>query len=243
MENVTALLASVIYVFGALIIVVVFDNFSTRSRELSRKMLHILTGNWILISLMFTNILALSLLPALLLILNLLSLRFNLVKAMERDDDSWGTVFYPLSILVLALASFILEMPVISITGILILAYGDGLAALIGGRWGKWRPFKMAPKKSFIGTLTVAIVALVITAGAILVFQAGIAPLATFTISLNTALLAALLELAGKKGSDNLTLPLGTGLFVGLSLSFFDWGSQAVFLGILVITWALAFRK
>lgn len=243
MENVTALLASVIYVFGSLIVVVIFDNFSSRSKELSRKMLHILTGNWILISLMFTDILALALLPTMLLGLNLLSLRFSLVKAMERDDDSWGTVFYPLSILVLALAAFILEKPAISVTGILILAYGDGLAALVGGKWGRWRPFKIAPKKSFIGTLTVAIAGLVITAGAILIFQGKTAPTAAFIIALNTALLAALLELADKKGSDNLTLPLGTGLFVGGSLCFFDWVAQAVFFGVLVIIWALVFRK
>ena len=209
MENLTALMISVIYVFAALIVVVFFDNFANKSPELSRKMLHILTGNWILISLRFTDIWWLLLLPFGLLLLNALSLKFNLVKAMERDDDSWGTVFYPLSIMVLCAIDFIMEMPIVGVVGIMVLAYGDGLAALVGKRWGKRHPFKLAPQKSLAGTMTVVVAGFVICWVALKYFNYDFdAPLAII-IALNTGFLAALLELVGKKGSDNLTLPLG----------------------------------
>ncbi len=243
MENITALLASVIYVFASLVIVVVFDHFSTRSKEVSRKMLHILTGNWILISLLFTNLFALLLLPAGLLVLNLLSLRFNLVKAMERDDDSWGTVFYPLSIMILSAIGFVIEMPVIPVTGIMILGYGDGLAAITGGKWGHWRPFKIAPKKSFVGSLTVVLIGFAITFGALLLFEPDTSMIMTIGIAINTALLASLLELVGKKGSDNLTLPIGTGMFVAASLIFPYWQLLVASLLILAGLWVMAFRK
>lgn len=247
MENFNALLISVIYVFAILIAVTVFDQFSKKPGELSRKLIHILVGNWVFISLMFTNICALLLIPGVFIILNFLSLKFNLVKAMERNDDSLGTIYYALSMFFLAAVGFALKCPVVPVTGMLIMAYGDGLAAITGLKWGKWHPFAFAPAKTFVGSATVALVGFLVTLAALLFYDNRPLDLAALAPALIAALINGLwgcfIELKATKGFDNLSLPIGTGLFAGLSLYFYSWWFWLGSAGALIIFIGLSFKK
>lgn len=125
------------------------------------------------------------------------------------------------------------------IIGILIMAYGDGLAALVGAKFGKKKPYSFAPSKTLAGSLTVFAVATVVTAITILVvgeaehiLRVGIGMIVL--LALCNGFLSAFIEAAGIKGSDNLTLPIGSAFFSTLSfyygdISFFVYFAFSIF--------------
>lgn len=229
MENIRIILWSMGYIFLILGIATAIARMSRGASETSRKFVHIFVGNWVFFIVYFTNIWAILFIPASFIVINSLSLRHNLIPAMERDDDSLGTVYYAISMFVLSGAGFILEWMTLPFIGLLTMAYGDGLAAIVGGRWGKSHPFSFAPKKTLAGSLTVAIAAFIVTLGSILLLQGSETlrsvslPMAIFIAILNSAF-SAFIELTGKKGCDNLILPIGSGLFATLCLQFASSG-------------------
>jgi len=84
--------------------------------------------------------------------------------------------------------------------GILIMVWGDGLAAVIGQRWGKHPYDLLGIRKTWEGSLTMAGVAGLVT-GCVL----GWTPLV-----LVVAVVAAVLEIFSYYGLDNFTVPVGT---------------------------------
>ena len=225
MENIKIILWSMGYIFLILGIASAIAHMSKGASETSRKFVHIFVGNWVFFISYFTNIWAILFIPATFIIINSLSLRHNLIPAMERNDDSLGTVYYAISMFVLSGAGFILGWMTLPFIGLLTMAYGDGLAAIVGGRWGRRHLFSFAPKKTLAGSMTVAIAAFIVTLGSILLLQGSgtlrtvTIPMAVFIAILNSVF-SAFIELTGKKGCDNLVLPIGSGLFATLCLQF-----------------------
>lgn len=243
MQNILGLAWSMAYIVLVLIVATLVAKFSRGASESSRKLVHILVGNWVFLIPLFTDLWAVVLVPFTFIIVNSLSLKYRLIAAMERSDGSLGTVYYAISMFVLSGAAFVLKWPVLAYTGLLTMAYGDGLAAIIGGRWAKARPFAFAPQRSLAGSLTVAVVAFVVTALSLFILEDG-APSAVLTvllIALLNAVLSAFIELTGKRGSDNLSLPVGSGLFAVLAWRF---GSPGLLLYLLlaVLILAIAFK-
>ena len=110
----------------------------------------------------FTELWAVLAVPLAFVFINTISLKVKLIPAMERNDNSLGTVYYAISLVVLSGVSFILKWPQLVFIGVLVLAYGDGLAALIGQKYGK-KSLVIAPSKTLAGSLTVLVVAFVVT--------------------------------------------------------------------------------
>ncbi len=103
------------------------------------------------------------------------------------------------------------------------MAYGDGLAAVVGKKWGKRKPFSIAPDKSLVGSLTVFLAAFIVTSASLYIFRedalsAGHNVSLILFVALLTAFVSAFIELTGHKGCDNLTLPIGSALFASLSI-------------------------
>lgn len=247
MENIFPFFISGVYILLILGLATLLTYQGRGSTENSRKFIHILVGNWVFITPMFTSLWAASLIPFAFIIINSLSIKFKLIKAMEREDDSLGTVFYAISLFVLVTLSYLLNWPLLSFIGILTMAYGDGLAAIVGKRWGKWKPFSIAPDKSFLGSLTVFTVNFILCILSLTVFSdffriprtLGLG-LALF-LSLASGLFSVLLELNGKRGCDNLTLPIGSGIFISLTVYLGTW-SLLVYLGISALILAYAYK-
>lgn len=241
MQNITAIAASFAFIFLVLGLATVTAKIKGTS-ETSRKLVHILVGNWVFLIPLFHDLWAVLLIPFSFVLINSLSLRYNLIPAMERKDDSLGTVYYAVSLFILTGAGQLLNWPMLPIIGVLTMAYGDGLAAIIGKRYGRRRPFSFAPDKSLAGSLTVAIAAFIVTFFSLLL----IPPIPgmpqslwlIILISLMTAPTAAFLELIGKKGCDNLSLPLGTGVFATLAYQFASPGYFLYLLIVGIIVWA-----
>ena len=183
--------------------------------ELSRKLIHISVAfSWIPMALCFGTSWHLIVPPAVFIVLNAISYQKGLFAAMERTDESkksLGTVYYAISMTVMAVWTAIMPecLPAYG-AGLFCMALGDGFAPLTG-KWKRGNR-KLFGGRTLYGSLTVLAVSLIVVA----VFAALYTLPVSFGEMLLTALAAAVLELVGVRGLDNLSLPLGVFLLVFL---------------------------
>lgn len=179
--------------------------------ELVRKVVHIGTGNVILLAwwLQIPGWLGMSASIAFS-ALTLLSYRLPILPGINSvGRKSLGTFFYAVSIGLLILL-FWQQHPYYAAIGILIMTWGDGLAALVGQRLGR-HPYELwGMKKSWEGSLTMTGVSYLVCGLVLLGVQGN--SWQTWTIALAVAVTATLLEAFSKLGIDNLTVPLGSAL-------------------------------
>ena len=123
---------------------------------------------------------------------------------------SWGTFFYALSIGVLIAIFWPLHRPQYAAIGILVMAWGDGLAALVGQRFGRHGYQVYGMKKSWEGSATMAGVSFAISAAILLAGQGN--PWLCAGVAGAIALIATGLEAFSTLGLDNLTVPLASAL-------------------------------
>ena len=184
--------------------------FTDSETEIIRKIVHIGMGNVILIA-WWLDIPAYVGITASVLasIITLLSYKFPILPGINSvGRHSLGTFFYAVSIGVLVGIFWHLHQPEYAVLGIMIMAWGDGLAALIGKRFGKHKYIFFGSQKSWEGSLTVTLISYLICVTILLVTQGNIWQ--TWIVSLIVALVAAILEAFSFWGIDNLTVPVGS---------------------------------
>ncbi|MEL6491915.1 MAG: diacylglycerol/polyprenol kinase family protein [Cyanobacteria bacterium J06634_6] len=137
----------------------------------------------------------------------LLSYRLPLLPGINGiGRQSWGTFFYAVSIGVLVAWFWPLALPHYAVIGILTMTWGDGLAALIGQRYGQ-HPYQVwGEKKSWEGSATMLLVSYCVCAGVLLAVQGPV--LATWLVAMVSAAIATILESISKYGIDNLSVPI-----------------------------------
>ena len=206
MNNVIGLVVS--YVFIALIIILA-KLFEKKSKEASRKFIHIMLANWWIIAMIFfDNVIWACIGPLSFVIINYLSCKKNLISVMERDEkdkDGYGTVYYALSLLIIAIITFgITNRPDVGLCAVFILGYGDGFAAIIG-RNVKSLPYKIGKsKKTLAGSATMFFISFLIVA----IFLASVGAPMWFLKAILLAVSVSVLEAIGTKGIDNLIVPV-----------------------------------
>lgn len=214
------ILISYTFVFVIIGIATVLRNKRLLSSEGSRKFIHIGLANWwILAMFLFRSNVAAAIGPFTFVILNYLSYKKRWFSAMERDGgkEDLGTVYYAVSLLILSLISFSpLSSPEFGAFGILIMGYGNGMAAVAGKRLGKRKLGVCGSEKSLEGSFTMFVFSF-LTSFILLSFfpSPGI-----FFCSLLIALVATILEAITPHGFDNLTVPLGTTIFYWFLMKF-----------------------
>lgn len=233
-QNVVGLLVSGLYVAVVLGVSRAFAQ-KGMSPEGTRKLVHIALGGWWLIAAyFFTSPWWAVVLPALFIVVNAYAYRSRKLEFMARDlgEDTPGTVYYAVSLALLALFSFGIGLPYVGALGVLCMSFGDGLAAVIGKRFGRQTLSVAAGQKSLVGSVTMFAISLV-TCAALLAapapFGAGLAdvsrdaggfvllgiladvgPVAGTLLTASVlAAVATMLELFSGDGLDNLTVPLG----------------------------------
>jgi phytol kinase len=178
-------------------------------RELSRKVVHIGTGPvlplaWVLhvpVAIAVPFAVAVT-------VIAFINHRWNLLPAVEDvGRNSYGTVAYGIAICLL-LILFWAEYPAAACAGVLVMAFGDGLAGLIGRAVHSPDWTVLDQRKSLIGTATMALTTAVVLASFVLITQSPLAPLRLLAV----CTLAAGLEQMSVWGIDNLTVPLGVAL-------------------------------
>jgi len=186
------------------------SRFATTNSEIVRKIVHIGTGNVILLAWWFDIPASIGIIASILASLfTLLSYRFPLLPGINSvGRKSLGTFFYSVSIGVLIAWFWYLKQPIYAVIGILIMAWGDGLAALIGQRFGKHKYYVLGGQKSLEGSLTMTVVSFIITNLILQTVQGN--TWETWLVSAVVAVFATGLEVISFLGIDNLTVPLGS---------------------------------
>lgn len=178
--------------------------------ELARKVVHIGTGNVILVAWWLQ-------LPAwvgisasiVASIIALLSYYIPFLPGINSvGRKSLGTFFYAISIGILIAWFWPIQQFHYAALGILVMTWGDGLAGLIGQRFGK-HPYELwGMKKSWEGSLTMAVTSYIVSCLILLSVQGNVWQ--TWVTPIAIALVATSLEAFSKLGLDNLTVPLGS---------------------------------
>ncbi len=170
------------------------------SRELSRKLIHIGTGPlFILCWLLFSNgpqsrwlaALVPGLITAQFLLIGLGRIEDDdAVQAMSRTGDRYELLYGPLQygvVFVLLTLLFWLNSPV-GIVALVILCAGDGMADLVGRRFGRSKlPFN--PRKSWAGSIAMLVAGFALSMAYLALFNA----VGALTLSLAAAILPVLL--------------------------------------------------
>lgn len=186
----------------------------SRPEEFSRKLIHISVG----ILLFFAPILVESSLPFVLIALlfifvNYIALKKGFLKGMHGERNTYGTIFYPLSFLILVLFAW-QDYKLIIIISMMILAVGDALAAIVGQSLPKTHKYLLiTEQKTIEGSFT-----MFVTSTFIIFLVLQLNPLhshfSTQTspyilwIAIITAAISTGTEALSTKGSDNLSVPL-----------------------------------
>ena len=178
-------------------------------RELSRKIVHIGTGPVVVLA-WWLSIPASIAVPVAfaVTVITAINHRIQLLPAVEDvDRNSYGTVAYGLAISLLLLL-FWPEQAVAVCAGVLVMAFADGLAGLVGRgmtspSWTVWQQ-----RKSIAGTVTMGLVTALVLILLVLINQSPLHPLRLIAV----CALAVGLEQWGRWGIDNLTVPIAVGL-------------------------------
>ncbi|HUC95984.1 MAG TPA: hypothetical protein VMR76_03465 [Candidatus Saccharimonadia bacterium] len=179
--------------------------------EVSRKLIHIIVAVFVSFWPYYLSYKTIGLIAIAFLIVVILSRQFKIFMSInDVSRTSYGDIFFALGILALAIFA-----PAKAIFTIALLCVGlsDGLAAIIGVKYGRNNRYKIFHNfKSMTGTITVAITTFVIL---ILVnyFRSMHLPINTLII---VPLVVALVESVSVLGTDNFFIPISVLVMISL---------------------------
>lgn len=162
--------------------------------EVSRKLAHIIAGvsaAFLPLVMPFSSIIGIALL---FLVVMLVSRRAKLFRSIhDVKRQSYGELLFPLGV---ALTAWLFPIAHIYTYAILIMSVSDGLAGLLGSKFGKMKYTLGSAHKSYIGSTVFLITALVI----------GFSFSWSYSI-IAISLVLTLVEAASTRGVDNVLLP------------------------------------
>lgn len=211
-----------------------------RSPDLTRKIIHVGVGTWIIPTAVFFESPWMAMIPPVsFILLNLASYRFKLVKAMEGEEANPGTIYFPLAFVILMLAYWPGALfrsglpwaphgpagpgrfPVAA--GIMVMAWGDAAASIFGRRFGRHRWPVAGGQRSLEGSLAFLVFGVLgVMAADHFLAGGGTFPLpeawpAGATLrAVAVVMPAVLVEAVSPRGLDNLTVPLLCGTLAAL---------------------------
>ena len=140
--------------------------------------------------------------------LNWYNQRVRIVKALDNEERSdLGTIYYPITLLILTFLSWGVEsfriepIGIFGAVGVLIMGYGDGLATIIGS---KIKSNKLFKNKTIAGSLTMLIASFIVSLITLSVANTYNFVVYAFIISV----VATIVELITPFNLDNITVPL-----------------------------------
>ncbi|HTX61403.1 MAG TPA: SEC59/DGK1/VTE5 family protein [Methanobacterium sp.] len=186
------------------ILILISEKILKSYPNLSRKFLHIMVGNILFILPLFTSKEVITFLAAApFILLTFLISPYSPLKIKNRVSSAghgFGLVYYAISWTILAF--FFYNQPWIIAVGIAAMSYGDGMAALIGERFGK-RKFNISgDTKSLEGSFAMFLV-LIVTLGVVLAYYHMLP--SSYLVIVALALVATVFEAITPKGLDNIS--------------------------------------
>ena len=195
------------------------------SPEVNRKLVHILTGVLIFFTpFFFVSSKPLILMAVIFIGVNYFGVKTEKLKGMHNTQrQTYGTVYYPISFLLLVLLCWKNYKTAIMLS-MLVLALSDALAAIVGENLRNPHEYRLwEDKKSLEGSAVMFVTTFLI----VFILLPIIDYLDGMTVSLATAgwiglatgIFATVLEAISSGGSDNLTAPLGAAFVLSFMLS------------------------
>jgi uncharacterized protein (TIGR00297 family) len=179
----------------------------------TRKFIHIITGIIVcVVAFYLYSNLPILLFASFYLIIDLWALKRGKFKSIHPDSRSYGTFFYAISVFVLALIFWDENKPLFIITN-LIMIIPDAMAALMGEHYAKKYFVPISEKKSLPGAITMFILSFFIVYTSLHYFYDNLHSV-NFLTAFIVGAIATVSELLSSKGSDNLSVPLLSGLYL-----------------------------
>jgi phytol kinase len=199
--------------FGYITVIIVLAVLMSKwPHEMGRTFAHIMVANWwIIASLTMKSYWIVMAAPLFFILFNTLNLIFDWIPSLNSKTRSgtFGTIYYAASVaLLVQLYFFDPALQVAGALGILIMGYGDGMAAVIGQFFGKHKFTIFKGHKTWEGSLTMWLVSTILVA-ATLYFTT---PAISWPMVILIPILATLIEAISPYGLDNLFVPLITAL-------------------------------
>ena len=222
--DVFGIIGSYLFVFGLIGFASLLMRRQALGPSATRKVIHIGVAHWWLIAMAtIDDPWVASIGPVSFIIINVLSVRLQALPAMDQAAGArnWGTVYFPVSLLVLVNLCWRGILPVwVGGLAVLVMGWGDGLAALVGERKGA-RGFRVwRGRKSIAGTAVMFGASFVVILVFTLIFNARFtALLPAVGVSAAVAGAATVVELLTPLGIDNITVPLLTAALYGLAFA------------------------
>jgi phytol kinase len=211
--DIGGIVGTIVFVFIVIAVAEAIRRFFSLSSNFTRKVIHVGVGNWVFLwPFSFDHWYAIIVPPALFVVLNYVSYRRELFKAMERKEKAGGlgTVYYAISLTIIAPIAMILGLTWVAASAIILMAWADGLADPIGRRYGVHKYRIAGSTKSVEGSLGFFLVGVCSVAATLAFFGAfsPLPPLNIPTFALGIAALGTLIEAVSPAGTDNLTVPI-----------------------------------
>lgn len=174
--------------------------------ETSRKFVHIIIGSFVAFWPFLMSWRTIQVISIAFLVVLEFSRHFKIFQSIHNvRRETWGEMLFAISI---GLLPLITTSRLVFAAAVLHMSLADGLAGLIGTKFGSKSRFSMfGQRKSVVGSLTFAVISYAIVLG---FFKAsrlvGLEDINWVVISL--PILATLLETASVKGTDNIVVPL-----------------------------------
>lgn len=191
------------------------------SGERARKIIHIFVGIWAAWLPLWLGWRSIIVLAVMLLIGVYVVERLKFIKSIKSVSRSTvGEYLFPITMIILAL---FFRNNIIFAAAMLQLGVADGMAAVIGTRYGKKTKFKvMGSTKSKHGTATFYILSTAIFIWALwalhpeIAFESIVSSAVTLILALSLSAVVTVAELTGREGIDNITVPLQTAIALTL---------------------------
>lgn len=177
------------------------------ARSTTRKIVHIGIGTWIVPTFLIFEHRTWAVVPAAcFIVVNAASYRWNLIRSVEGEARNIGTILYPMSVALTLLLSFGTGYEGVGAASILVLAWGDAAASLVGRRHGRHVYRVLGHPRSFEGSAAMFVASAVAVVVAIQVLGAppGLSLWPAFLIA---AMTSTAVEGLCLWGLDNLLVP------------------------------------
>jgi phytol kinase len=222
MNDQWALLISYAYVLAVLGAAEIARRCFDVSAYLTRKLVHVGVGTWVLPTVfLFHSWIWAVLPPFTFLVVNAIAMKRGSFRSIEGNDPrNYGPVFFPVAFLIVLPLYWDVHLRFAAAAGILCMAWGDPVASAYGRAFGRRHYSIMGSTRSLEGSGAMFVASLLAAAFALSV-TAGFGPGGVALVSVCTAAAAAMTEAVSFWGADDLTIPLvaaGVAALVGGTL-------------------------
>jgi len=204
-----------VLVYGyVILLLIITEKVLNKYPVMSRKILHILTGNIAFILPLFQTREVMAFLAAGPFILfTFLMSPYSPIKSIRGRTSaaghSMGLVYYAITWAILAYVFFD-HMEIIAI-GIFSMSFGDGFASLLGTTFGKRKYKIVGDEKSYLGSFFMFVFTLIMMNVALIYFGVELTSAKLLVLPF-IALIAMLVEAVTPKGLDNISVPFTTAI-------------------------------